>query len=515
YMAPPNEPAVPIGAHTLETTLLKEFNLSLSHRIDIFGSYERKISKLSKTEENLYTNRILTKFRQEPYFNHEFNDKNLYLSDHDETEQLYDEFFQIFDALHTQEEDFICGHTRPPTSGKGLAFVVEAAIAISPKIHGGKQAQNILMRYVNRTPKMRDNSDCAIWKGVQSVKWKNYKLDTFDNKIPKGNIRILVNVSGPYVHLMFKSQAKNALAEDEVLLKEIKMCLEVIGRKIRLFENRRIKRQDRKRRSKTIEKYIPIFVNSLISIVNRTDGYQNITAEKLESRLLDRLEGKIEQTPEEIEEERLRKEKEKEIEAQFLKTKKLTENQKIQEDKVSIPPPSSEKSVISDQKLSDRSVKVESSRIRPGSMPADVKSIDDRMRSISSKTTSKANLSSYSKRENISSSKPGIKKLSVRKNVVSGFSSKITKPKYKQPSQPFQAQKLIKPKSKISIISKSLILEKCPNDWFNIKDMIKTLEITDLRDARFLQIKLKQLTKEKSLLITIKSGKTFWKKNTK
>jgi DNA topoisomerase VI B subunit len=515
YMAPPNEPAVPIGASTLETTLLKEFNLSLSHRTDIFGNYERKIPKLLKAEEELYSNRILTKFRKEPYFNNEFNDKNLYLSDHGETEQLYDEFFQIFDALHTQEEDFICGHTRPPTSGKGLAFVVEAAIAISPKIHGGKQAQNILMRYVNRTPKMRDNSDCAIWKGVQSVKWKNYKLDTFDNKIPKGNIRILVNVSGPYVHLMFKSQAKNALAEDEVLLKEIKMCLEVIGRKIRLFENRRIKRQDRKRRSKTIEKYIPIFVNSLISIVNRTDGYQNITAEKLESRLLDRLEGRIEQTPEEIEEERIKKEKEKEIEAEFLKVKKLTEHQEVIEDKVSISEPSSEISVKPVQILSDRTVKVENSRRRLGSMPVNVKSIDERMRSISTKTTPKANLSSYTKKEILPSSKPGIKKLSVRKNVVSGFRSKITKPKYKQPSQPFQAQKLIKPKSKINIISKSLILEKCPNDWFNIKDMIKTLEITDLRDARFLQIKLKQLTKEKSLLITIKSGKTYWKKNTK
>ena len=243
--------------------------------------------------------------------------------------------------------------------------------------------------------------------------------------------------------------------------------------------------------------------------------YQNITAKNLESRLLDRLEGKIEQTPEEIEEERIKKEKEKEIEAEFLRTKKLTEHQEVKVDKVSISEPSSEISAKSDQKLSDRSVKVESSRRRQGSMPVNVKSIDDRMRSISTKTTSKANLSSYSKRETVLSSKPGIKKLSVRKNVVSGFRSKITKPKYKQPSQPFQAQKLIKPKSKINIISKSLILEKCPNDWFNIKDMIKTLEITDLRDARFLQIKLKQLTKEKILLITIKSGKTYWKKNTK
>ncbi|MHA1476421.1 MAG: hypothetical protein ACTSQ5_14700, partial [Promethearchaeota archaeon] len=276
-----------------------------------------------------------------------------------------------------------------------------------------------------------------------------------------------------------------------------------------------IKRQDRKRRSKTIEKYIPIFVNSLISIVNRTDGYQNITAEKLESRLLDRLEGKIEQTPEEIEEERIKKEKEEEIEAEFLRAKKLTEHQEVKVDKVSISEPSSEISVKIDQKLSDRSVKVESSRRRLGSMPVNVKSIDDRLRSISTKTTTKAKLSSYSQGEILSSSKPGIKRISVRKNVVSGFRSKITKPIYKQPSQPFQAQKLIKPKSKISIISKSLILEKCPNDWFNIKDMIKTLEITDLRDARFLQIKLKQLTKEKSLLITIKSGKTYWKKNTK
>ncbi|QEE14334.1 ATP-binding protein [Promethearchaeum syntrophicum] len=515
YMAPPNEPAVPIGANILETTLLKEFNLSLSHRIDIFGHYERKITKLGKKEEALFTNRILTKFRKEPYYNDEFSIKNLHLSD-DENIQLYDEFFQIFDALHTQEEDFICGHTRPPTSGKGLAFVVEAAVAISPKITGGKQAQNILMRYVNRTPKMRDNSDCAIWKGVQSVKWKNYKLDTFDNKIPKGNIRILVNVSGPYVHLMFKSQAKNALAEDEDLLKEIKMCLEVIGRKIRLFENRRIKRQDRKRRSKTIEKYIPIFVNSLISIVNRTEGYQTITAKNLESRLLDRLEGRIEQTPEEIEAERLRKEKEEEIQSEFLKAKELSEHKEVKTDEVSISVPSSEISEKADQKVSNISAKPEIRRRKPGSIPIKVKSIDDRMKSISTKPTPQKNLSSYSTRNNQSSSRPGMKKLSVRKKIESAKKSQTTIPISPPTRQPFQARKLIKPKSKISIISKSLILEKCPNDaWFNIKDMIKILEITDLRDARFLQIKLKQLTQGKNLLIAIKSGKTYWKKNTK
>ena len=40
-------------------------------------------------------------------------------------------------------------------------------------------------------------------------------------------------------------------------------------------------------------------------------------------------------------------------------------------------------------------------------------------------------------------------------------------------------------------------------------------EIKDLKDARYLQLKLKQLTREKKLLISIKGGKTFWKYNNK
>lgn len=51
------------------------------------------------------------------------------------------------------------------------------------------------------------------------------------------------------------------------------------------------------------------------------------------------------------------------------------------------------------------------------------------------------------------------------------------------------------------------------DDWMNIKDLIKALEIKDVKDARYLQLKLKQLTREKKLLITIKSGRTYWKLN--
>ncbi|GAI50102.1 unnamed protein product, partial [marine sediment metagenome] len=107
----------------------------------------------------------------------------------------------------TYNPEFVETETRKPTSGKGLAFVVEATIAYGGDIHDAKSSRNVLYRFVNRTPKLRDNSDCAIWKATASVNWKNYGVDQFDNGLPKGLIRIFVSVSGPFVHVMFKTQS--------------------------------------------------------------------------------------------------------------------------------------------------------------------------------------------------------------------------------------------------------------------------------------------------------------------
>ena len=45
----------------------------------------------------------------------------------------------------------------------------------------------------------------------------------------------------------------------------------------------------------------------------------------------------------------------------------------------------------------------------------------------------------------------------------------------------------------------------------DIKQIIKALHITDIKDARYLQLKLRQLTREKKLLISLKTGKTYYK----
>jgi DNA topoisomerase VI B subunit len=292
YMSPPTDTAIPIGASVLETTMIKEYKLNLSHRTDLFMEYNPELTQLTTDEYPLLTPRILYKFNKPEFFQDNSNYGFTRPLPEGLNEDKYTEIIAQFDALHTTDDDFVAGHTRMPTSGKGLAFVVEAVAVLSPKIGQPKQPNQVLMRFVNRTPKLRDNSDCAIWKAVQSVNWKNYKIDTFDNGIPKAEMKLIINVAGPYVHLMFKSQSKNALAEDDILMKEIKFCLEVIGRKIRNFENKKVRRETSRKRSKTIEKYIPLFVNALVNIANHLPEYKSLKPAQLEQKLIDGLAGK-------------------------------------------------------------------------------------------------------------------------------------------------------------------------------------------------------------------------------
>jgi DNA topoisomerase-6 subunit B len=170
--------------------------------------------------------------------------------------------------------EFVEAVTRKPTSSKGLAFVVEAAIAYKRPSNESSQNESeldkgpVLYRFTNRTPKLRDNSDCAIWKAASLVNWKNYKLDISDNGLPKGPVKLFVNVSGPFVHVMFKAQSKQALAADDILVKEIKLALEELGRKLKAYITKGEIEEKKKERSSKLLGYAESFVKSLTSIID-------------------------------------------------------------------------------------------------------------------------------------------------------------------------------------------------------------------------------------------------------
>ena len=204
-------------------------------------------------------------------------------------------------AMKVFDPEFAISITRKPTSGKGLAFVVEACIAYGGEISDATSASVVLWRCVNRVAKLRDNSDCAIWKACTEINWKQYQVDQFENGMPKGKVRVIVHVCGPFVHLMFKGQSKQALAEDVQLMKEIKLALQEVGRKARLLISRREKERRFKERAGKLAERVRQFSEDLVAIL-KTDPspkYKEVTVKTVESKMLKAIKG-LTKPPEEV-----------------------------------------------------------------------------------------------------------------------------------------------------------------------------------------------------------------------
>ncbi|MBN2152401.1 MAG: hypothetical protein JW839_13195, partial [Candidatus Lokiarchaeota archaeon] len=303
YLSPPTDTAIPVGSDVLESVLIQEFGLQISKFDSYFADDEGatidndavslpkmqkdikeeaeegeeedpKYQALLKLSEGDFVRKMAAvplikvieladTVRKDP-----FKDLLDYPADAYKQPDLYAE------EIMEEDLDFVSAVTRPPTSGKGLAFVVEAAIAYGSNVKAPSKPADAVYRFVNRTPKLRDNADCAIWRTVSIVNWRNYMVDTFDNGIPKAPIRIFVNVSGPFVHLMFKSQSKQALAEDENLTKEIKLALEQVGRRLKTYISKKQKHADSKKRASRFIMFAPHVARALHNILTKVPEYQ-------------------------------------------------------------------------------------------------------------------------------------------------------------------------------------------------------------------------------------------------
>ncbi|MFX1311388.1 MAG: hypothetical protein ACFFHD_02085 [Promethearchaeota archaeon] len=535
YMAPPTDTAIPVGESILENTLIKEIGLKISENLDDFdlpieslkqsNEYLQEVKKQEllsqdpKTNENIINNisidsNEIINFSSEILANIDFDDdklskeqymqsiNNILLDSDVEPISNYADVFEYFIENYTKDDDFVAAETRDPTSGKGLAYVVEAVLAYSKNIEMPKRSRDVLSRFVNRTPKLRDSADCAITKAVQSVNWKNYNLDTYDNGLPKGPIKLLVNVSGPFVHLMFKSQSKNALADDEDLIKEIKFCLEAIGRRLRVYLNRKASLRKIEKRASLIDRYIPIFVDSLYNISTMGDSkYKGkINPNELEELMRNAIGKKA--VPKPVQETKPLKPKiiEKEIKKEEIKKDEPKKIEVISE----VSPSYKETSIkkpqikISKKTLLNWTVKelrdyCDEHNISVPSKNKKAEIIEQILKSFEEEII---------KVKEILPEKEVVKKPKV-KPIVSGVPSKLKpKPKISKPT-PTQTT--------LPVITTDKILETLSDEWQTIKHLIFKLKIKDMMDARYLQLKLKELERKGEVMVDIKMGRKHWK----
>jgi len=544
YMSPPTDTAIPVGDIVLENTLIKEIGLKISENIDDFDdpienvkmSFDILQEELKKDQdkqqlkESERKNITLTpedviNFNSKILVSIDIKDQYLEQAEYQKTiekklnsttevqKDSYREVFDYFTETYTKDDDFVSAETRPPTSGKGLAYIVEAALAYcndSKKLDTPKRSRDVLSRFVNRTPKLRDSADCAITKAVQSVNWKNYKLDVYDNNLPKGPIKLLVNVSGPYVHLMFKSQSKNALAEDEDLLREIKFCLEAIGRRLRVYLNRKANIRKSEKRAGLIEKYIPIFVQSAYNIVQQGEGkYKGKISEKELENLMRNAIG-VKPPPKIIE-------KKDVIELETKKVEVKWEDTDVQ--KKSVP----KKTETMDELLSERTLlnltiyQLNEYCIEKNiSLPA--KARKSEIIKIIQEFYDKGTPEKRIPLEKIAKVPLKIEPVppgtlaKKRKQLQIAKGETIHKqPVKKEPPITTQQPKPALTQTQLPIITTDKIIHALSEDWQPITALIFKMKIKDMMDARFLQIKLKELERKGLVMIETKMGKKHWK----
>ncbi len=158
--------------------------------------------------------------------------------------------------------EFVSAVTRTPKSYRGMPFLVEVGIA-----YGGDIKEFKLLRYANKVPLIFDQSACVITKAAKDVNWKTYGINVEGDK-PK-NIILLVHVASVWVP--FTSESKYAIAHYPEIYKEVKLAIQDVCRKLKLYIARKRLLELKMKKKKILEEYAKLVASSLAKILDEDE----------------------------------------------------------------------------------------------------------------------------------------------------------------------------------------------------------------------------------------------------
>ncbi|MFH1726845.1 MAG: DNA topoisomerase VI subunit B [Pseudomonadota bacterium] len=186
------------------------------------------------------------------------------------------------------EAEFYCACTRPPSVYRGNPFIVEAGIA-----YGGNQETDKLiklMRFANRVPLLYQQSACAVTKTVTQTLWRSYGLSQSRGALPSGPATLIVHIASVWVP--FTSESKEAIAHYPEIKKEIKLALQVVGRKLSSYVNKKKRIHAESKKRDYISIYIPHVSEALSDLLGKE--VDKPKTEELLKVILEKHRGKLE-----------------------------------------------------------------------------------------------------------------------------------------------------------------------------------------------------------------------------
>jgi DNA topoisomerase-6 subunit B len=161
--------------------------------------------------------------------------------------------------------DFYASITRPPSVYRGNPFIVESGIAYGGDIP--KEDTIKLLRFANRVPLQYQQSSCAITKSIISTAWRNYGLSQSKGALPIGPVVLIVHIASVWVP--FTSESKEAIAHYPEIVKEIKLALQDVGRKLASYIRKHVKAKEQKQKFNLLKSYSEELASSVSSITGK------------------------------------------------------------------------------------------------------------------------------------------------------------------------------------------------------------------------------------------------------
>jgi DNA topoisomerase-6 subunit B len=189
---------------------------------------------------------------------------------------------QLLEGLEKEfDADFYTSAVRPPSVYRGNPFQIEVALAYGGDLPADEPAQ--VLRFANRVPLLYQAGACAITKAVTSPIWRNYKLSQPRGSLPGGPLVIVVHMASVWVP--FTSEAKEAIAGYDEILKEIRLALQDCGRRVGVHINKQRKAAEEKRKRSHIEHFLPHIGIALQEILKLSNRERDETCKNLKTIL--------------------------------------------------------------------------------------------------------------------------------------------------------------------------------------------------------------------------------------
>ncbi len=159
--------------------------------------------------------------------------------------------------------EFMVSATRPPSVYRGNPFVVEVGLAYGGDLPRDEPAE--IMRFANRVPLQYQPKSCAISESIYQTNWKAYELQQPKGSLPVGPIAIAVHLASVWVP--FTSEAKEAVAHYDDLLKEMRLAVQECGRKLGAHLRARDRAASEQKRLSIFQRYIPEVSAAIANII--------------------------------------------------------------------------------------------------------------------------------------------------------------------------------------------------------------------------------------------------------